>query len=697
MAQVTVNLPITSWGFVDSNTTSGVIDISGETEVKMRKYYGTAGSFVGSYLFLGVSAFPNNLSNNRIYSAKLTYCFRCDYYLSKFVMFRSEAFDPATLEWNNKPTTYTYNGSTTGTMSSSVENWTDYVMEPSSGTSAEALSTSACELLRTPYLAIVNATTSSSAAACGYAKLYTLADDATTPYLQVTYDDAEVIGSQITTESGPTSGYCDPRNAITFAWSYDKDTSSGYDCVGETFTQSSATLYWKETSDANYTAVTISGSTLNTTIAANTFPTATTIEWYLEGTDTAGTTSQTDVYTFSTAAGTVTTTPVEPVNQVIDGTAAYTFSWTISSTDGQSASRTVLQYSTDSGTTWTDIFDQSSHITSYTVAAGTFSAGSIDWRVKAYNIDGTLGTYTSATFICIAAPDAVDGLSATAVPFSTISWQSDDQQAYQITVDGEVIIKAFGADTYSYTLTEPLTDGQHTISVIVQGQYGLWSQESTTTITIANVAPTTITLTGEFDEDVLLEWVFGSAQVDNNVRIYRDGTQIATVADDLSFQDRMVLGEHSYYILKAYSTGYYAKSNIVTGTMSTDATIIAELEKGTGVTMSWLSIGTSENSDEEQLFDWTRTATIRHVGGTVFPDIEMAIFEDITATYNCAFDNAVNCSILESLRGKPVIVKSRRGNVMIGVMTKLTKRETHFYTAYSFSLQMIRWEDVVNA
>ena len=45
--------------------------------------------------------------------------------------------------------------------------------------------------------------------------------------------------------------------------------------------------------------------------------------------------------------------------------------------------------------------------------------------------------------------------------------------------------------------------------------------------------------------------------------------------------------------------------------------------------------------------------------------------------------------------GRIVIVKSRGGEVLIGALTKLSKRLKDFYITYSFSVQQIQWEDMV--
>ena len=50
---------------------------------------------------------------------------------------------------------------------------------------------------------------------------------------------------------------------------------------------------------------------------------------------------------------------------------------------------------------------------------------------------------------------------------------------------------------------------------------------------------------------------------------------------------------------------------------------------------------------------------------------------------------------LEALKGKRVIMKTRRGNVIRGALLQLQKQARLFYTVYSFSLQQLQWEDFI--
>lgn len=498
---------------------------------------------------------------------------------------------------------------------------------------------------------------------------------------------ATFAASQITAQNSPTSGYVNPRNARSFGWYFASGTRS--------VAAGTVSLYWKNSEDETYNQVTASAGAESLTIAANTFPIGKTIQWYLSGTDFSGASSQTSIYSFSTTAGTAYATAQKPISSVEDGSAPITFIWTLSSTDGQAPSAVDLWWKlpSEDNQHWHAILNQASPVSSYSVPAGTFSAGEIQWMVRAYNVDGTAGPWSRPSsgyysFICVAAPNPPEGLSATAVPMTTISWQSAAQQAYEISIDGTVLQKGFGAGVNSWTAEEPLSDGVHTISVRVQGQYGLWSQPSTATIEINNSAPNSITLDGFFDLDAELSWTFGSTPGNPTCWIYRDGIRIGKTSQQV-FTDRRSLGEHSYYAILPDSSGNYTKSNTVTGCMYTRFLQVASLDGSSG----WLDLRLSENSADEDDSQWSRTQVVQHITGAAYPEAELSQFEDLNASYNCAFRDPDQRAAFEALFGKAVILKSRGGNVVTGVLSQISKRQTVFYTAYAFTITQIHTRD----
>lgn len=492
--------------------------------------------------------------------------------------------------------------------------------------------------------------------------------------------------SQITPQNSPTSGYMNPREDIVFSW-YFSNTAGNYP-------QQSASLFWRTAGTETWTEIPADGSTQSVTVPANTFPISSTIEWYLSGTDSSGSASQTVVYSFSTTASTAYATVSSPINSVEDGSAPITFRWTLQSADGLQMSLVNLWWKlpSEGNNQWHVIKSSTDVITEWTVDAGYFPAGEIEWLVHAYNIDGTRGPDSKASFICVDAPDPVRGLTATAVPLTTISWQSEGQEAYEISIDGEVVKKSYGVGVYSWSVPEPLSEGEHAISVRIQGIYGLWSQPAETSIMVGG--PTSQpSLAGEFGADAVL--TTDISDPDATVRYYRDGVLIGTAPAGAPFVDRYAVGAHEYFartfVAQDGVSGHYTQTNIVTGSMNIRTPIISALAGG-----PWISMRLTEESSRKESFGWSKTVAHIHVTGAKYPVLEMSPYEDLSGSFTCAFWTEEDARAFEGLRGKVVILKTRRASVLVGVLNQLQKTVKRFYTSYSFTLQQIDWEDFVS-
>lgn len=671
MAQETVNLYLVKSGYTRADYPTTVYQTNSST-IYPCNLQGIAGT--GKHLFLGFSSLSASLKNRRIYNVQMRV--QCDPVSIHAYACKTD-FNPATLCWNNEPEPFYDSSQGWLAAGTSPITFADRWLTPSpyyqSFASALFLKTCACYL---------EGTTDNGA------KI--VLENGTAPYLEVTYDSSVNVKSKIIKRSAPSSGYVNPRNATSFSWAFERDSTEEYYCAG-VFTQSSAALKWK-TSGGSWNTINASGSTQSITVPANTFPTASTIEWYLTGTDTAGTTSETEHYSFSTAAGTAYANPSSPVNSVEDGSKVITFRWTLSSTDGQTPIYVDFQAKTASASSWTSIWSKHAATTSCNVVANYFSAGEIQWRIRAYNVDDVDGPWSSInSFICVAAPTAPQGLQATEVPRTNISWQSTGQEAYEIEIDGVSFAKTYSTTTSRWQLYEPLEDGEHTIRVRIQGVYGLWSDWSSVVIDVANIPPNTLTLTGQFAIDAELQVDISTHPSNPYVHWYRDGIRIARTHGPVEFTDRTVLGEHSWYAEMWFDSGYYSRSNTVTGELKSCVTRIAAVDYGS----PWLILKLSENSDSVQSFSWLRMSSLRHVRGLAYPVLELGESEDLTGTYDCAFKTVQEARQFESLKGKVVIIKSRGGEVLIGALTKMSKRMKDFYITYSFSVQQINWEGMV--
>lgn len=248
--------------------------------------------------------------------------------------------------------------------------------------------------------------------------------------------------------------------------------------------------------------------------------------------------------------------------------------------------------------------------------------------------------------------------------------------------------KAYGPGVYSYQKDEPLEDGEHRIAVRVQGMYGLWSNWSETTILVQNNPGNTIRLSGIFDIDAHLIWTIGNDDPDASVNVYRDGKWIAKLLNDLDYTDCLSLGDHSYYVELWQTDGNYVRSNTVAGTIDTEETLIAEVGD-----YNWQKINLSETSDHRNGFSWSREYAVRPVLGSNYPVYELGKAITLSGNYSCSFSDDAEAERFEKLKGKTVVVKSKRKKLIAGIMVGLDISPAEFFTTYTFSLQQISLEE----
>lgn len=522
-------------------------------------------------------------------------------------------------------------------------------------------------------------------------KIYTTLLNGSAPYLTIYYDDTEVVSRYLSSVTGIKSGYWNPRYAHNIGWALSVLSTNVYRALDEVIRPVTTHIYWKE-SGGSWNTINVPSRASSYDVPANTFPTGKTIEWYLSVTDEDGITTTSSTYTVTTDDSTSTAEPTAPVNSIEIGNQPITFTWTVTNPSGEAPSRVKAEWATDPDNgPWTSLFDESSAIYSYTAPANTFPGGNIYWRITSYNADSEAGpTSDPAVFSCIAPPAPPSGLVATSAPFATVSWQSAVQTAFEVIVDGKTAAKKFGIGVYSYQLEEPLEDGPHSFGVRIQGPYGYWSTYAMTSVVTENAGTGNLGLAGKFDVDASLSWIFESESTADAFRVYRDGVMIARTLNDY-FLDRFVLGEHSYTVLAELAGGHYCKSDVVVGTMKSGVTRIAPAAGG-----DWLELALSENSSGLQSFEWSKSVTMRHYAGAIYPVAEFSPYEDRTATYDCAFKTSEEAAAFERLRGQIVILKSRRGEVVIGPLSAVSKSVGDFYLSYHFSVSQVHWEDFID-
>ena len=407
MAQRSITLSVNKWAQVDQNYPS-IVTPMGSTYgyAERRQSTGT----VMSEVFVGFSGFSSSLRKNRLYSATAKWAIQSSDDNAKsqggsysawqparvFLCPCESDFNPSSLMWSNKPGQL---GSkemiSTRLTNLGAKKDVDLSLYADSATT-EDLSLLAKNFLVNNtgyfYCAITGADTRSGTVNTFVHK--TLENGSTVPYLTIVYDDSVTVKSQIKAETFPLD--VNPAAAQTFSWYY--GPAGDYHCVDENWVQSSAKFYWKKSTSSTWNQISISGNTKQVTIPANTFPTGTTVLWYLQGTDTEGTTTSTTTYAFSTASSQITPDSY-PSGSNIDNRLARTFTWHFQSSYGNYRQGSATFHWRKQGTTAWNNINASGTTQSVSVPAYTFPAAStIEWYLSGTDFGGTSSTSQTKTF-----------------------------------------------------------------------------------------------------------------------------------------------------------------------------------------------------------------------------------------------------------------------------------------------------------
>jgi hypothetical protein len=499
-----------------------------------------------------------------------------------------------------------------------------------------------------------------------------------------------MITSQVVAQNSPTSGYVNLRVANNFNWYFRSGTI--------TIPTGQVTFHWRETGESSWNDVTAASGSNGLTIPANTFPIATTVQWYLSGTDSTGMSSSTPTYTFSTSANLAYATVVTPLNSVEDGSKPITMVWNVTTADGFAPSHVDLWWKLPetSSEEWTVALNHADWTNNYTFAAGIFPAGECQWMVRAYNIDDVVGPWSYIdgvsgnypSFINVVAPDE-PVVTTDSAPFPTVYWQVEGQQSYEIMIDSKKYGPYFGTEK-TFTSPDYLEDGDHTVVVRVMGVYGLWSSWGHTLFTVENESVVSFRLRCNVNIDALLTW---EGQLYQDYLIYRDGVQIGHTSG-LEFIDRVALGTHDYFVVCRKTNGHYIKSHVITKTEEVDCLHIALLEGG-----EWLRIIHTLKSIGDPSYNDKMATAYNQLAGHTYPIVEMSEFEERTVEYSAVFlyNEVAERRVFESMLRKPVILKTTGGEVVIGVLDswKMSTMKTA-YTSYTFSVRRIDWRDYID-
>lgn len=391
---------------------------------------------------------------------------------------------------------------------------------------------------------------------------------------------------------------------------------------------------------------------------------------------------------FYTTDATPTAKVTAPNGTVVDADKESVFLWQHIISTGSLPTASELQKSDDEST-WTALASVTGDATETVIPAGTFTSGTWYWRVRTSNLDGAKSAWSeTAQFLAVATPSTPAITLADISPRPTVTWQTSEQEARQLTIDGDSTTE-YGAGK-SWKCPKYLADGEHLVTVRVQNSYGRWSEYANALFTIQNTpgAPVSLSvLTG--GASAVLTW---EATGYDFFVVYRDGVAIAKVKEK-SYVDFFSAGKCSYRVRGCSDdSNNYGLSVAVEAEVYSDSPVIIDAETHE---ILWLEL--SEQQHRTFAHTLSRQAASYHVTGRALPSVDVTEFRDESLSLSCAFWEGDTDAQrrLEGMIGRTVCLKSGTGERAIGALTAVSKSVQMFYTTYQLSVTNTDYEEEV--
>ena len=507
------------------------------------------------------------------------------------------------------------------------------------------------------------------------------------PFLTCEYSN-DNVGIKADNLSPSAGAFVNRAQKNTFTWDAEDDTDLTQVCFAEV-KQTAAVFEWRVKNASTSKTISVSGSTTSCTVPANTFPSGT-LEWRVKVTANSGTTTTSTWQEITTTDVTPTAKPVSPSGIVIDATIANRFSWQHIISTGTPQSKADLQWSAD-GTTWNTLATVTGGNQYYDVPANKFTSGTKYWRVRTYNTDGKPSEWSDkAEFIAINAPSAPSIVIQSTGPRSRITWQTSEQEAYQLTLsNGYASGTVYGTEK-AWRSPVYLADGRYTVRVRVQNKYGMWSEWSAAALPVSHTEGEAITLSAGASHEAALTWQTAGSY--DFYLIERDGVAIGRTVQK-QYIDHTSIGSVTYRVRGCYAdSDNYGLSNAVTAEILPDTAMICDLESGT-----WQRLPLSETILRTNRISRAAAISTVHLSGLAYPVAERTEFRDMAVQISCAFTakNRAAALALEALVGRLVCAKTTQGDMATGYLTALEKNADAIMSRYSFEIQNIHREEAI--
>ena len=455
----------------------------------------------------------------------------------------------------------------------------------------------------------------------------------------------------------PSGGFVDEALTHRLSWVFQHDRA----LFDPTIAQKSATVTIAWPTGAVTTTQTreISGATNYTDFSPGDLPTDTAVTVTVRVTSTynGGENGATSTLYFTTNDGSPTVDIIAPKAATIDGSIINRFEWVYTISTGTAQTRYTLQYSEDNGSTWEEFADEESADTYYDAPAYSITSGGKLWRVRGCNTDGDASDWSAPAAIVVRAaplPPEISTVTATTRP--TITWQSAEQQAYQVLASSGYDSGPVYGTAKLHRIPDFLPPGEYTLSVRVQNAFGLWSGWATAGITVINTPGALALSTNRANNGVSLTCAGdGFAQY----LYYRNGVLIADTSTP-SFTDFESNGKNTYQV-RGVNGDNYTLSPIVVEIATPVAAVISAADS-----VDWVPLNYRRGGYATHDYSETQEVSYQHYSGGSLPVVEVG--EAVTAVHDFAFSVDADTALkLRAMRAKRVVYKDLCGVLAVGI------------------------------